>query len=358
MSTDDMQVFDELVLDHVNFYAEDASATAKWLVSGYGFAEYEDGGAFTRLPDARSVVVGVNQIRFLITQPLADSHPASSYLTRHGDGVADIALQVADATAAYREAVRRGATPVAEPTERAGLVTATIGAFGDVTHTFVQGRSGTVAAAPTEASGSRRVASGAESELGEIDHFAVCVYPGDLDDTVAFYRDVLGFELTFAERVEVGSQAMITKVVQSRSGKLTLTLIEPDTHCEAGHINDFLVNHRGPGVQHIAFTAESIVQAVDAIGARGVELLSTPDAYYAALPDRVDLARYTVDELHSRNILVDSDHDGQLFQIFTKSVHPRNTIFLEIIERLGARGFGSGNIKALYEAVERTRDQA
>lgn len=357
MSTDDITVFDNMVLDHVSFYAEDASAAAKWLVSGYGFAEYEDDRAFTGFPDARSVVVGVNDIRFRITQPLADSHPANRYLTRHGDGVADIALRVPDATAAYLAAVRRGATPVAEPTERGGLVTATIGAFGDVTHTFVQGRAGMIGVVPAEGPGNHRSTSGADGELGEIDHFAVCVYAGDLDTTVSFYRDVLDFELIFAERVQVGSQAMTTKVVQSRSGTLTLTLIEPDLNCEAGHINDFLTNHRGPGVQHIAFTAECIVQAVDVIGARGIELLSTPDAYYAALPARMDLARYTVDELRSRSILVDSDHDGQLYQIFTKSVHPRNTIFLEIIERLGARGFGSGNIRALYEAVERTREQ-
>lgn len=357
MSISDMQAFNDLHVDHVEFYVDDLAKTVEWLAGGYGFAVYANDGTPVTGAAAHSVGLGLNQIRFVITEPLVDEHPGTAYLTRHGDGVADIALQVVDATAAFREAVRRGADPVADPAERGGVVTATIGAFGDVTHTFVERRVGIGELAQTGLWATSGVAYGPDSGLGEIDHFAVCVHADDLDDTVAFYRDVLDFDLIFAEHVAVGSQAMTTKVVQSRSGKVTLTLIEPDTTGLAGQIDDFLTSHRGPGVQHIAFTVDNIVRAMDVISGRDIEFLSTPDAYYAALPGRVDLARYTVDELRARNILVDTDHDGQLYQIFTKSVHPRNTIFLEIIERLGARGFGSGNIKALYEAVERTRER-
>ncbi|SFT36120.1 4-hydroxymandelate synthase [Actinopolyspora lacussalsi subsp. righensis] len=356
MSVSGKHAFDDLHVDHVEFYVDDLVKSVEGFSSGYGFTVYAKEDTPATGATAHSIGLGLNRIRLLLTQPLVDEHSAVGYLARHGDGVADIALRVADTTTAFREAVRRGATPVAEPVERDGVMTATIGAFGDVTHTFVERRADMGDPPQTGLWATSGFAYGPDSGINEIDHFAVCVHPGDLDDTVAFYRDVLDFDLIFTEHVEVGEQAMITKVVQSRSGKVTLTLIEPVATGVSGHIDEFLTNHGGPGVQHIAFNTNNIVRAVDIIRERDVEFLSTPDAYYSALPERVDLARYTVDELRARNILVDNDHDGQLFQIFTKSVHPRNTIFLEIIERLGARGFGSGNIKALYEAVERTRE--
>jgi 4-hydroxymandelate synthase len=146
--------------------------------------------------------------------------------------------------------------------------------------------------------------------------------------------------------------------VQSRSGSVTFTLIEPDVTRDPGPIDGFLKDHAGAGVQHIAFTTDNIVEAVGAVQNNGVAFLGSPDMYYRLLPERVVLARYTVDELKQFSVLVDEDHDGQLYQIFTKSVHPRNTIFMELIERLGARSFGSGNIASLYEAVELERQRA
>ena len=273
--------------------------------------------------------------------------------------MADIALRVPNATAAFTEAVRRGARPVAAPTRDGDVVTATIMGFGDVVHTFVErapwlDQRSLPGLAPVVAS----TADGLpQPGLSTIDHFAVCVEPGQIDRTVEFYRHTLDLELTFAERISVGTQAITTKVVQSRTGTLTLTLVEPDPTGDAGHVDEFLKQHGGPGVQHIAFSADSIVTAVRAAAARGVDFLATPAAYYERLPDRVTLASYSVAELRGLNVLVDADHDGQLFQIFTRSAHPRNTLFFELIERLGARSFGSGNITALYQAVESTRDR-
>jgi 4-hydroxymandelate synthase len=172
---------------------------------------------------------------------------------------------------------------------------------------------------------------------------------------VKFYERVLGFRRTFSERIVVGAQAMDSEVVQSRSGRVTLTLIAPDVSREPGQIDEFLKNHGGAGVQHIAFAATDIVQAISTLRANHVEFLRTPDSYYLMLPKRLDLAAHSVDELRSLNVLADADHDGQLFQIFAKSVHPRRTFFFEVIERLGASTFGSGNIKALYQAVELER---
>ncbi len=343
------RIFDDMVLDHVGFYVSDLAATRRWWTDSFGFSVY------AKSDDA--VGLGSNQIHLVLTEP-GEGDPGADYLARHGDGVSDIALRTTDAAAAYQEAVTRGATPVTPPTRHGDLVTATILGFGDVAHTFVQRADGVDERALP---GLHPVPVGtgpSTYSLGEVDHFAVCVEAGSLDATVEFYAKVLDFELIFTERVEVGTQAMTTKVVQSRSGSVTFTLIEPDVTRDRGHIEEFLTDHVGAGVQHIAFTTDNIVEAIGAVRGNGVEFLATPDMYYRLLPERVDLARYTVDELKQFSVLVDEDHDGQLYQIFTKSVHPRNTIFMELIERLGASTFGSGNIASLYEAVELERHRA
>jgi 4-hydroxymandelate synthase len=163
--------------------------------------------------------------------------------------------------------------------------------------------------------------------------------------------------MIFTEHIVVGAQAMNSKVVQSGSGHVTLTLIEPDVSRAPGQIDGFLKNHGGAGVQHIAFTAKDIVSSVDSISSRGIDFLTTPAMYYELLTRRLELAAHSTADLRRLNILVDQDSHGQLFQIFARSVHPRRTFFLEIIERLNARTFGSANIKALYEAVELQRSK-
>jgi 4-hydroxymandelate synthase len=189
--------------------------------------------------------------------------------------------------------------------------------------------------------------------LNLIDHFAVCVPAGQLDVVVRQYEEIFGFAQIFEEYIEVGAQGMASKVVQSPSKLITFTMIEPDTTRERGQIDDFLQWHGGPGVQHVAFTTDGISQTVHALAARGVRFASAPPSYYDALAERVADLAVPVDELRSANVLVDSDHWGQLLQIFTESMHVRRTLFMEVIERRGALTFGSGNIKALYEAKNR-----
>ncbi|MET8541635.1 4-hydroxyphenylpyruvate dioxygenase [Kitasatospora sp. NPDC004799] len=342
------QTFGGMLVDHITCYVADLAVTTEWLVRGYGLEVYARSAP--QAPDLRSVALGRNGIRVLLSQPLQGDHPGAAYVEKHGDGVADIALRVPDARAAFATAVRRGARPVAGPVEHGELVTATVMGVGDIAHTFVE--------RPARSDGrplpglAPAATDPAAPDLGlrEVDHFAVCVEPGQIDATVAFYREVLDFDLIFTERIEVNGQVMITKVVQN--GAVTFTLIEPDQSQVSGHLDEFLKDHGGPGVQHIAFTTDDIVRSVDAIAARGVEFLSTPQAYYRLLPDRLTPLRHSVAELERLNLLIDQDHDGQLFQIFARSVHPRNTLFLEVIERMGARSFGSGNIKALYQAIE------
>jgi 4-hydroxymandelate synthase len=351
-----MQPFADLSVDHVTIYVNDIGASAEWLVNGYGMAVYATADPGEGTATARSVGVGGNQIRLVLTEPLRGDHPSADYLDKHGDGVADIALRVTDAAAAFDEAVRRGARPVSPPAGHDGVVIATIMGFGDVRHSFVQRPDG---ASEQALPGLRPVAGGAspDAEIGlyEMDHFAVCVEAGQLDATIEFYEQVLDLEMIFTERIIVGSQAMDSKVVQNRSGSVTLTILEPDTSQSPGQIDEYLRNNNGAGIQHVAFATNDIVRAVGVMTANGVEFLATPDTYYSMLTERLDLARHSVEDLRRLNLLADEDQDGQLFQIFAKSVHPRNTFFLEIIERVGARTFGSGNIKALYEAVELQR---
>ncbi|MEV6133399.1 4-hydroxyphenylpyruvate dioxygenase [Streptomyces violaceusniger] len=340
-------------VSYVEFNVRDLDAASAELTGRYGFRIAGRASS----ADAESFLLRQGRISLVLTRTLSEAHPAAARVRAHGDGVGDIAMSTADVEGAFRAAVAGGARPVTEPHRRPdGRMTATINGFGDVVHTLVEDDPARPAALPpgfTALDGEER--GRADEVLEEIDHFAVCVEPGQLRPTVDYYVRAFGFQLTFEERISVGAQAMDSKVVQSASDGVTFTVIEPVTTGEPGQIDGFLKNHGGPGVQHVAFRAADIVTAVSALRDRGVEFLSTPDAYYRRLADRIQLSRHLPGELQRLNVLVDEDHDGQLFQIFTRSTHPRGTLFFEVIERLGARTFGSGNITALYEAVEAER---
>ncbi|MEV6301952.1 4-hydroxyphenylpyruvate dioxygenase [Actinoplanes sp. NPDC051861] len=334
-------------LDHVRIYCEDLDAQIDRLVGALGFTVHGTAGG-----DTYSVDLRAGGIHLVLTKPVAEDDPGTAYVRAHGFGVADIALANPDVVAAYTEAVRHGARSITPPREHDGVVTAVIGGFGDVVHTLVQRPPGSLLPGFTPVAGAT---PGPDAGLHTLDHLAVCLEPGQLDPTVEFYERALAFDMVFTEKIEVGRQAMNSKVVQSADRTVTLTLIEPDVSRDPGQIDEFIKNHGGAGVQHIAFGTDDIVTSVSRLAARGVEFLRTPAAYYDLLVDRLTPQHHGVDELRGQNILVDEDHDGQLYQIFARSVHPRGTLFFEAIERMGARTFGSGNIKALYEAVERER---
>ncbi|MFR9777560.1 4-hydroxyphenylpyruvate dioxygenase [Micromonospora sp. MS34] len=343
-------------IDHVELYVGDARQAAFYFGSAVGFRLCGQGGPETGLADQRSLLLAQADIRMLLTSGLTAEHPASAYVQRHGDGIAVVALEVDDAAGAYAELVARGATGLTPPRTFTGadaeVVVAEVGGFGDVLHRLVERRGdrgrflpGAIEPLP---------ATDGDGLLAEIDHLAVCVPPGQLDDTVKHYAEVFGFAEIFEEHIEVAGQAMNSKVVQSPSERVTLVLLEPDTSARPGQIEDFLRWHAGAGVQHLGLRTDDIVTAVDALADRGVRFAGgTPAAYYDDLEARVGKVDAPLDRLRELSILVDSDHGGQLLQIFTESMHVRRTLFLELIERRGARTFGSGNIKALYEAKER-----
>ncbi|HKB30138.1 MAG TPA: VOC family protein [Streptosporangiaceae bacterium] len=378
-------------IDHVEFYVADARQAAGQLCAAYGFRVDGEGGPHTGLPGQRSVLVRLPGIRILLTAGLSADHPATRYVARHGDGVAVVALATDDASAAFTEAVRRGAEPLAHPVVYEQGITrvtfASVSGFGDVAHRFVQRRGpdeefapGVIqrqpsgSAAPggrppgippqesmphprqpfrTNADSDTADGDGGEDILDVIDHIAACVPAGTLDAVVQAYDDIFGFTQIFEERIEVGGQAMDSKVVQSPSGEVTLTLLEPVVSADPGQIDDFLRSHDGAGVQHVAFRTSDIAEAVRILEKRGVQFLATPPAYYDALERRLGAAELPLQELRALNVLADRDPWGLMFQIFTQSVHPRRTFFFELIERRGALTFGTGNIRALYEAVAR-----
>ncbi|MEO3972418.1 4-hydroxyphenylpyruvate dioxygenase [Streptomyces sp. CAU 1734] len=340
-------------IDYVELYVENLETAARGWRDAYGFAVAgESTGA-----DHSSVALRHGDITLVLTTPLSDRHPASAYLPAHGDGVADIALRTRDVSAAFASAVSGGARALRAPERTPGdgpRATALIGGFGDVVHTLVEREPGAPDGLPagfTPVAGERPAFAG-EVGLLEIDHFAVCLPAGDLATSVRFYRNALGFHEIFEERITVGTQAMESKVVQSPNGAVTFTLIEPDTKAEPGQIDDFLKNHDGAGVQHIAFSSDDAVRSVRTLRERGVRFLNTPDTYYDLLDGRISPRTHSIDRLREARLLADEDHGGQLFQIFTASTHPKRTLFFEVIERQGASTFGSANIKALYEAVE------
>jgi 4-hydroxymandelate synthase len=346
-------------IDHLELYTDDAEEAALRFRDGFGFSICGRGGPETGLSECRSVLLRQHEITLLLTSPIEAGHRGHEYLRRHGEGVAVVGLTVDDASLAFAEAIERGAEPLAPPRmlgpAGSRVAFSSVKGFGDVEHRFTSRQRangpfapGVIAEvpAPPPDSGLLRV----------IDHLAVCVPAGQLDGTVRLYQEVFGFDQTFEERILVGSQAMESKVVQSRSGGVTLTILEPDTRLAAGQIDAFVENHDGAGVQHVAFRTEDILAGVRECGARGVRFLSTPAGYYTALPERLGSVGVPVRQLQDLNILADRDYAGVMLQIFTASAHPRHTLFYELIERRGARTFGSNNIKALYEAVERQQD--
>jgi 4-hydroxymandelate synthase len=348
-------------IDHIEFYVEDAEQAAAYLCDSFGFAVHGRGRDFGK---RRSMLLRQREITFLLTstttdtQTTTDTHPAAEYVRMHGDGVAVIGFAVDDARAAFSEAVERGAVPTMPPTvlgnRGAGVTFASVLGFGDVEHRFVSRETAAAPFAPGVIEEIAPVPSrGGLLEM--VDHIAICLPAGELAETVRSYQEVFGFSETFEERIVVGSQAMDSKVVQSASGKVTLTLIEPDTSRDPGQIDAFVAAHGGAGVQHIAFRTEDITTAVRDVTARGVRFLTTPSSYYDALTARVGPVGVAVETLRELGILADRDRSGAMLQIFTESPHPRGTLFYELIDRRGARTFGSNNIKALYEAVERQR---
>ena len=347
-------------IDHIELWVGNAAQAAYYFTRAFGFTEVAYAGLETGLRDRVSHVLQQGRIRLVLTGTLAVGTEIAAHQHAHGDGVKVVALSVPNVDAAYREAVVRGAHGLAEPHELrdadGAVRLAEIAAYGDTVHRFVERADYAGAFLP----GSTAVAhEGDPSQpglLAGIDHVVANVELGEMERWVKYYEDVFGMVelIHFSdEAISTEYSALMSKVVTSGDGRVKLPINEPAEGARKSQIDEYLEFYGGPGVQHIAVSTTDIVGTVEALQARGVRFLRTPESYYDGVPERVGAIDQSIDDLRRLGILVDRDDEGYLLQIFTKPLGDRPTIFLEIIERHGARGFGEGNFKALFEAIER-----
>lgn len=347
-------------VDHLHLAVGNARQAAWWWARALGFRLVAYRGPETGHPDTASYVLASGAARVVLTGEVRTGTWVGAHLARHGEGVVDIALRVPDAARAYRLATARGAVGVRPPRtdrdEDGCVVRAAIAAYGPVRHTFVERQGYRGAHLPGFAPRAAGASPGARL-VTAVDHVVGNVELGAMDTWVEFYRRVLGFH-TMKEFVgaDIATEysALMSKVVADGSHRVKLPLNEPAPGARRSQIQEFLDFHAGPGVQHVALATNDIVRAVDSMRAQGVEFLDPPPAYYdATLARRVGPIRVELAELARRGILVDRDDDGYLLQIFTRPLGDRPTLFCELIERHGSSGFGKGNFRALFEAIER-----
>ncbi|MEV7116690.1 4-hydroxyphenylpyruvate dioxygenase [Streptomyces anulatus] len=329
---------------YVELFASDKVSAVDFFVSALGFTRVADSVE----TDRSSVLLRQGDVQLVVTS----GRGIWKFLDNHGDGIADIALTCDDAKAMGERAVAAGAAPLASA--RGNVV---VSGFGGVAHTLLPAaaRPGGVLADGRRWTPSPAVPATAPSRIRLLDHVAVCLAGDTLEDYADFYRDAFGFSRYSAEYVAVGGQAMDSIVVRSASDRVTFTLVAPDPAKDPGQLDAFLERNGGPGAQHLAFLVEDIIPAVGEARENGVEFLKTPDTYYDLLAERFDGMTDQIAELREAQVLADRDEWGHLLQLFTRSPYMRNTLFFELIQRQGSRGFGSANIRALYEAVERDR---
>lgn len=343
-------------IDHVELYVSNARLASHFFRLVLGFQPVAYSGLETGVRDKESIVVKQGGIKLVLTAPLSPESTVAEQVHQHGDGVKDIAFAVEDTESAFATAVSAGAEPLMEPTviedDYGWLKKAVIGTCGDTVHSLIERDGFTDSFLPhfvpianppfTESCG-----------FQSIDHLALSVESGTLTKWIDFYNRVFGFQQTHQEDVITEYTAMNSKVVQNGNGLICFPIMEPSPSKRRSQIEEYLSFHRGPGVQHIAFSCTDIVGLTRHLKSKGMEFLQTPGAYYDALAERVGDFDADFEALRELGILVDRDKHGYLLQIFSRPLHSRPTMFFELIERKGATGFGGANIKALFEAIER-----
>ena len=351
-----------LGIDHLELYVGNGIQAAHYFTHALGFRETAFAGLETGMRDRACHLLEQGRIRFLLTSPLHGGSEITRHIAEHGDGVKTVALSVPDAEEAYRVAVRRGARGLIEPHEESdehGTVRlATIATYGETVHTFVQRDGYEGAFLP----GFERADEAREStdHFTGIDHVVGNVELGRMEEWVAYYERVFGFTemIRFTDQdISTEYSALMSKVMADGKGRIKFPINEPAEGKRKSQIEEYLEFYGGPGVQHIALSTTDIVATVRALRERGVRFLMTPASYYEELPERIGEIEENLADLSELGILADRDDEGYLLQIFTKPLSDRPTLFLEVIERHGARGFGEGNFKALFEAIEREQER-
>lgn len=350
--------------DYVEFYVGNAKQAAHFYKTAFGFQSFAYKGLETGSSDTVSYVLKQDKIKLVLTTPLNSKHPINEHIVKHGDGVKVVALWVDDAKKSWEETTSRGAKSYMEPTvetdEFGEVVRAGIYTYGETVHMFVERKNYNGQFLP----GFKEWESDYNPEptgLKFIDHMVGNVGWNEMNTWVKFYEDVMGFVnfLSFDDKqIHTEYSALMSKVMSNGNGRIKFPINEPAEGKKRSQIEEYLDFYEGPGVQHIAVATDDIIKTVGDLRKRGVEFLSTPpEEYYRAVPGRLEEHSHELKEdietLRSLGIMIDADEEGYLLQIFTKPVEDRPTLFFEIIQRMGARGFGAGNFKALFESIER-----
>jgi 4-hydroxyphenylpyruvate dioxygenase len=343
-------------IDYVEVYVGNAKQASYFYQKGFGFAPVAYSGPETGVKDKTSYLMQQGDIRLLITSALVPDHPISRFVLTHGDGVADIALRVKDVDWIYKEAVRRGANGIRNPTvlkdEHGFLKGSAISAYGDTVHTFIERDQYRGVFAPGFIP-----LSGKADPVGlhKVDHVVANVEEGKMEFWVEFYGKVFGFSqlVSFDDKdISTEYSALRSKVVHNPTSTVKFPINEPAAGRKKSQIQEYLDYFKGAGVQHLAIATDDLISTVNHLQQRGIEFLHTPDSYYEGLSKRVSGISEKLEDLKKLRILVDRDEKGYMLQIFTKPLQDRPTLFFELIQRKGSESFGKGNFKALFESIE------
>ncbi|OHX68459.1 4-hydroxyphenylpyruvate dioxygenase [Flammeovirga pacifica] len=345
--------------DHIEFYVGNAKQAAYFYQTAFGFKQVAYSGPETGVKEKASYVLQQGKLRFVFTTSLNTNSEIAKHVHQHGDGVKVLALWVDDARKSYEETIKRGAVSIQAPysisDENGEVVLSSIKTYGDTIHTFVERKNYSGAFLPNFVA-KDPLMEVKDVGLKYVDHCVGNVELGEMDQWVNFYEEVMGFKLllTFDDNdISTEYTALMSKVVSNGNGYVKFPINEPADGKRKSQIEEYLEFYNGSGVQHIAVATDDICYTVKELRRRGIEFLHVPETYYLDLKDRVGEIDEEINHLKELNILVDRDEEGYLLQIFTKPVEDRPTLFFEIIQRKGAKSFGKGNFKALFEAIER-----
>jgi 4-hydroxyphenylpyruvate dioxygenase len=343
-------------IHHVEFCAGNAKQSAFFYRKAFGFSQLAYSGLETGNRETASYVLSQGKIRFVISSPLRPDGAGAEHIRKHGDGVTDIALLVDDADFAFHEAVRRGATPAVEPhdvrDDYGSVRRAAIHSYGETLHSFISIND---YRGPFLPGYQPADVAGDSAGLLLVDHIVGNVELGKMNEWAEWYHNVMGFSryITFDDKdISTEYSALMSIVMSDDNRVVKFPINEPAPGRKKSQIDEYLEWYGGAGVQHVALLCGDIIETVRRLKANGVEFLTIPDTYYEELPKRVGAIEEPMDEIRALNVLVDKDDEGYLLQLFTKPLEDRPTVFFEIIQRKGSRGFGKGNFKALFESIE------
>ena len=360
---EDAQDFLELWgTDYVEFYVGNAKQSAYYFKTAFGFQEVAYAGLETGVTDRTSYVLQQDKIRLVITSSMVENSDINRHLNEHGDGVKIVALWVPDATKAFEETTKRGAKPFQQPQvsedSNGKVVTSGIYTYGETVHLFVERNDYNGPFLPGYVARSPKYQPESVG-LKYIDHMVGNVDWGQMNTWVKFYADVMGFSqiISFDDNdISTEYTALMSKVMSNGNGRIKFPINEPAEGKKRSQIEEYINFYNGAGVQHLALATDNIIYTIHELRERGVDFLDVPDSYYLDLQDRVGAIDEDIEVLKKYKILVDRDDEGYLLQLFTKPLMDRPTVFIEIIQRKGATSFGKGNLKALFEAIEREQE--